>query len=153
MEVTDRLSAVTQVTFQYDISSFCHSHHTLISTAQRAFTLCLLHSPTLSLPAPLSLTLSLHCAQEQSTYSQMWLQRTLDKRLRRSFFQWGGACWHEGRDFLHNNGGRLTEQIFGAEGWTQSRWCASPQPFNTAGYASYETSPRGTFWSGNVCWA
>lgn len=39
MEVTDRLCEVTQVTFQYDISSNCHSHRTLISTMLHAFTL------------------------------------------------------------------------------------------------------------------
>lgn len=36
MEVTDRLRRVTQVTFQYDIPSYCHSHRTLISAMQRA---------------------------------------------------------------------------------------------------------------------
>lgn len=90
MEVTDRLDGVTQVTFQYDISSYCHSHRTLISTMQRAFTLRLLHS--------LPLSLSLHYVWEQCSYCQMWLRPTPDKRLWRSAFQWGGgSCWHKGR--------------------------------------------------------
>lgn len=52
-----------------------------------------------SLSISLSLTLSLHHVQEQFTYCQMRLRRTQDRRLWRSFFQWGGGtCWHKDWD-------------------------------------------------------
>lgn len=95
MEVTDRLDIVTQVTFQYDISSYCHSHCTLISAMHACMYALLL---SLHLFLSLSLSLSLPHVREQFTYCQMWLRRTHDKRLRRSFFRDGGrgSVWHEG---------------------------------------------------------
>lgn len=114
MEVTDRLGGVTQVTFQYDISSYCHSHCTLI------FSQCRTHVGPASRSFFLPL-LSLHRVLEQSIHSLMWFRQTVGgkKKVTEIIFVLRGEGQVDimrRRIFLHNYGGGLTSQISIAEG-------------------------------------
>lgn len=70
MEVTDRLDIVTQVTFQYDISSYCHSHRTLISAIHACMHACM-HALPLSLSPCFSRALSFshYSLQENNSHT------------------------------------------------------------------------------------